>query len=66
VSDPKDVVGAATTPSRRDTTSGRRDASFDAVVSHAGFEIVRERVVTQDEPGHGPVSSMWALARRPE
>jgi cyclopropane fatty-acyl-phospholipid synthase-like methyltransferase len=45
-------------------------ASFDAatnrsLVAAAGFEIVRDRVVAHDEPGHGPVSFMWLLARRP-
>jgi len=44
-------------------------ASFDpetnrGLVDAAGFEIVRERVVAQDEPGHGPVSFMWVLAAR--
>jgi ubiquinone/menaquinone biosynthesis C-methylase UbiE len=43
-------------------------ASFDAgtnrkLVADAGFEVVRERVVAHDEPGHGPVSFMWLLAR---
>jgi SAM-dependent methyltransferase len=43
-------------------------ASFDAgtnrkLVADAGFEIVRERVVAHEEPGHGPVSFMWLLAR---
>ena len=45
-------------------------ASFDAgtnrrLVAEAGFEIVRDRVVEHVEPGHGPVSFMWLLARRP-
>jgi len=44
--------------------------SFDAVTNRgllvdAGFELVHDRVVTHDEPGHGPVSFMWVLARRP-
>jgi SAM-dependent methyltransferase len=44
-------------------------ASFDAetnrrLLGDAGFEIVRDRVITHDEPGHGPVSFMWVLARR--
>jgi SAM-dependent methyltransferase len=45
-------------------------ASFDAetnrrLVAEAGFELVRDRVVEHEEPGHGPVSFMWLLARRP-
>jgi SAM-dependent methyltransferase len=45
-------------------------ASFDAetnrrLVGDAGFEIAREHVVEHDEPGHGPVSFMWLLARKP-
>ncbi len=41
-------------------------ASFDAdtnrtLLAEAGFELVRERVITHDEPGHGPVSFMWVL-----
>ncbi len=44
-------------------------ASFDAetnreLVAAAGFEIVRDRVIAHDEPGHGPVSFMWLLARK--
>jgi cyclopropane fatty-acyl-phospholipid synthase-like methyltransferase len=44
-------------------------ASFDPetnrnLLTGAGFEIVHERVITHDEPGHGPVSFMWVLARR--
>jgi SAM-dependent methyltransferase len=44
-------------------------ASFDpetngALLAEAGFELVRDRVITHDEPGHGPVSFMWVLARR--
>ena len=44
-------------------------ASFDPVTNRAlltelGFEIVRDRVIAHDEPGHGPVSFMWVLARR--
>ncbi len=44
-------------------------ASFDAdtnrkLVAEAGFELVRDRVITHDEPGHGPVSFMWVLASR--
>jgi hypothetical protein len=46
-------------------------ASFDAatnrvLLAEAGFEIVHDRVITHDEPGHGPVSFMWVLARRVE
>jgi SAM-dependent methyltransferase len=45
-------------------------ASFDAdtnrgLVRDAGFELVSERIVPQEEPGHGLVSFMWVLARRP-
>jgi cyclopropane fatty-acyl-phospholipid synthase-like methyltransferase len=44
-------------------------ASFDPETNHrllaeAGFEVVHERVITHDEPGHGAVSFMWVLARR--
>jgi hypothetical protein len=44
-------------------------ASFDpdtnrTLLADAGFEPLRERVITHDEPGHGPVSLMWILARR--
>jgi SAM-dependent methyltransferase len=44
-------------------------ASFDpetngTLLAEAGFELVRDRVITHDEPGHGPVSFMWVLARR--
>jgi cyclopropane fatty-acyl-phospholipid synthase-like methyltransferase len=44
-------------------------ASFDPdtnrkLLADAGFELDRERVITYDEPGHGPVSFMWVLARR--
>ena len=43
-------------------------ASFDPETNRrllvdAGFELVHERVVAHDEPGHGPVSFMWMLAR---
>jgi hypothetical protein len=31
----------------------------------AGFELVEDRVIAHDEPGHGPVSFMWLLARKP-
>jgi cyclopropane fatty-acyl-phospholipid synthase-like methyltransferase len=46
-------------------------ASFDPgtnrnLLADAGFELVHERVITHDEPGHGPVSFMWVLARRVE
>jgi hypothetical protein len=46
-------------------------ASFDPetnrdLLADAGFELVQERVITHDEPGHGPVSFMWVLARRGE
>ena len=44
-------------------------ASFDPetnrrLLGDAGFELLHERVITHDEPGHGPVSFMWILARR--
>jgi SAM-dependent methyltransferase len=46
-------------------------ASFDVdtnrtLLQDARFELLRDRVVTHDEPGHGPVSFMWVLAQRPE
>jgi SAM-dependent methyltransferase len=31
----------------------------------AGLEIVRDRVIPHHEPGHGDVSFMWLLARKP-
>jgi hypothetical protein len=45
-------------------------ASFDpdtnrGLVDRAGFELVQDRVIAHDEPGHGPVSFMWLLARKP-
>jgi SAM-dependent methyltransferase len=44
-------------------------ASFDpdtnrAMIAAAGFEILRDRIVPIDEPGHGPVSFQWVLARK--
>jgi SAM-dependent methyltransferase len=44
-------------------------ASFDEktnrrLLAEAGFEPVRDRVITLDEPGHGPVSFLWVLASR--
>ncbi len=44
-------------------------ASFDEetnrrLLDAAGFELVRDRVITHDAPGHGPVSFMWVLASR--
>jgi SAM-dependent methyltransferase len=44
-------------------------ASFDpetnrTLLAEAGFELVRDEVITHDEPGHGPVSFMWVLAKR--
>jgi ubiquinone/menaquinone biosynthesis C-methylase UbiE len=44
-------------------------ASFDpetnrSLIADAGFEVVDERVITHDEPAHGPVSFTWVLARR--
>ena len=46
-------------------------ASFDAdtnrvLLERAGFELLRDRVVPHEEPGHGRVSFMWVLARKPE
>jgi SAM-dependent methyltransferase len=35
------------------------------LLRQAGFELVRDRVVPHEEPGHGPVSFMWVLARSP-
>jgi SAM-dependent methyltransferase len=45
-------------------------ASFDEARNRelllaAGFEVLRERVVPVDEPGHGRVSFMWVLGRKP-
>ena len=44
-------------------------ASFDpdtnrAMIAATGFEILRDRIVPIDEPGHGPVSFQWVLARK--
>ncbi len=44
-------------------------ASFDAetnraMLAAAGLEILRDRIVPIDEPGHGPVSFQWVLARK--
>jgi ubiquinone/menaquinone biosynthesis C-methylase UbiE len=33
------------------------------LLREAGFEVVRDRVVPHEEPGHGPLSFMWVLAR---
>jgi SAM-dependent methyltransferase len=46
-------------------------ASFDPdtnrkLLLYAGFAIVHERVITYDEPGHGPVSFMWVVAEAVE
>jgi SAM-dependent methyltransferase len=35
------------------------------LVRAAGLEIVRDRVIPHHEPGHGDVSFMWLLARKP-
>jgi SAM-dependent methyltransferase len=35
------------------------------LLKRAGFELLRERVVPLDEPGHGTVSFMWVLGRKP-
>jgi SAM-dependent methyltransferase len=35
------------------------------LVRAAGLEIVRDRVIPHREPGHGDVSFMWLLARKP-
>jgi ubiquinone/menaquinone biosynthesis C-methylase UbiE len=45
-------------------------ASYDrgrnrALLTDAGLDLVRERVIPIDEPGHGPVSFMWVLGRKP-
>lgn len=37
-----------------------------ALVETAGLEILRDRVIPHHEPGHGEVSFMWLLARKPE
>jgi cyclopropane fatty-acyl-phospholipid synthase-like methyltransferase len=44
-------------------------ASFDpetnrTLLRAAGFELLRDEVVPQEEPGHGLVSFMWVLAQR--
>jgi ubiquinone/menaquinone biosynthesis C-methylase UbiE len=36
-----------------------------ALVAAAGLEILRDRIIPHDEPGHGDVSFMWILARKP-
>jgi SAM-dependent methyltransferase len=33
------------------------------LLDEAGFELIRDRVIANEEPGHGPVSFMWVLAR---
>jgi cyclopropane fatty-acyl-phospholipid synthase-like methyltransferase len=37
-----------------------------ALVHAAGLEILRDRIIPHHEPGHGDVSFMWLLARKPE
>jgi cyclopropane fatty-acyl-phospholipid synthase-like methyltransferase len=37
-----------------------------ALLHAAGLEILRDRVMPHHEPGHGDVSFMWLLARKPE
>jgi cyclopropane fatty-acyl-phospholipid synthase-like methyltransferase len=36
-----------------------------ALVQRGGLEILRDRVIPHHEPGHGDVSFMWLLARKP-
>lgn len=36
------------------------------LLEYAGFRIAEWRVVPMDEPGHGRVSFMWALAQAPD
>jgi SAM-dependent methyltransferase len=36
-----------------------------ALVRLAGIQILRDRIVPHHEPGHGDVSFMWILARKP-
>jgi SAM-dependent methyltransferase len=36
-----------------------------ALVEAAGLELLHDRVIPHHEPGHGDVSFMWLLARRP-
>jgi SAM-dependent methyltransferase len=36
-----------------------------ALVAAAGLEILRDRIIPHHEPGHGDVSFMWILARKP-
>ena len=45
-------------------------ASFDAetnrkLLADAGFELIEAKVIPIEEPGHGLVSFMWVLARKP-
>ena len=45
-------------------------ASFDAetnrtMVREAGFDFIEDEVIPTDEPGHGVVSFMWVLGRKP-
>ena len=45
-------------------------ASFDEAVNRrlvegAGFELIETKVIPIEEPGHGLVSFMWILARKP-
>jgi SAM-dependent methyltransferase len=35
------------------------------LVRAAGLEILRDRIIPHHEPGHGDVSFMWVLARKP-
>ena len=34
------------------------------LVRNAGLELVRDEILTQDEPGHGARSFLWVLARK--
>jgi cyclopropane fatty-acyl-phospholipid synthase-like methyltransferase len=45
--------------------ASHRPAENRALVRAAGLEILRDRIVPHHEPGHGDVSFMWLLARRP-
>jgi hypothetical protein len=41
------------------------DAIADRYAGAAGFELLRDRVIPYEEPGHGLVRFMWILAQRP-
>lgn len=45
--------------------ASHRPAENRALVTTTGLEILRDRIVPHHEPGHGDVSFMWLLARKP-